>query len=70
MYFSVNVKKQEKPKVFEKPRTNPRPSEKTPRLDRKTQDLGIKPKEWHRYRGKQVAYMVPTNHLRRLIDHR
>jgi len=31
--------------VLKKPRNNPRTSGKNPRLDRKTQDLGRKPKE-------------------------
>jgi len=38
------------PRCLENPRKNPRPSEKpkSPRLDRKIQDLGRKPKEWQR----------------------
>ena len=48
MYFSVKYEKPKKnPRCLKKPRKTQGPRKTpSPRLDHKTQDLGIKPKEW------------------------
>jgi len=55
-------KPKKNPSYLKKPSKNPRQSEKTknPRLDRKTQDLGRKPKGWQRWTTAQKSLEAMT----------